>query len=76
MSLVLITQIGFVTIVEHAPAVTEAYPRDNHQLPVTESVFGRLNLSIQEVLTCLVIKVFPSSVVDRQINSPSGKIAQ
>lgn len=26
------TQIGFVTIVEHAPAVIDAYPRESHQL--------------------------------------------
>jgi hypothetical protein len=32
MSRVLITQIGLVAIVEHAPAVMDAYIRDNHQL--------------------------------------------
>jgi len=26
------TQMGFVTKVEQAPAVTEAYPRENHTL--------------------------------------------
>ncbi len=32
MSRVLITQMGLVAMVEHAPAVIEAYPLDNHQL--------------------------------------------
>lgn len=32
INLVFITQIGFVTIVEHDPAVTDAYVLDSHQL--------------------------------------------
>jgi hypothetical protein len=32
INLVLITQIGFVTMVEHEPAVTDAYVLDSHQL--------------------------------------------
>lgn len=34
MSRVLMTQMGFVAIVEQAPAVRDAYPRDSHQLSV------------------------------------------
>jgi hypothetical protein len=38
MSRVLITQMGLVAMVEHAPAVIEAYPLDNHQLSGDKTV--------------------------------------
>lgn len=39
MSRVLITHIGFVAIVEQAPAVSDAYPRANHQLSANNYIY-------------------------------------
>lgn len=87
ISLVLITQIGLVTIVEQAPAVKEAYPRANHQFSnhkkgsTSQLLFFESHQSIYPslatpTLTCLFVEVFTRSVVNSQIDSPGWQIAQ
>ena len=76
MSLVFMTQIGLVAIVEQAPPLREAYTfarnqlSDQHRLvEPTQSDFGRL-------LTCLSPEKGLRFVVNGQIDSPSRNITQ
>lgn len=77
ISLVLMTQIGFVTIVEHAPALIDAYPRESHQLSIVELAdCVRRSKRTELGPTCLLIEVLPRSVVDGQVDGPCRQISE
>lgn len=70
------THMGFVTTVEQAPAVREAYARASHQLSRRESAYSVDGGGRMRVLTAFDEPVLPRLIVDCQVDCPSREVSE
>jgi hypothetical protein len=76
MSLVLTTHIGFVTRVEHAPAVTEARVRASHLFSGRKNLSAVLHHACGAVLTHSLVQELLGGLVCAHVDGPGGDVAQ
>ena len=76
MSLVFMTQIGLVAIVEQAPPLREAYTFARNQLSDQHRLVERTQSDFGRWLTCLSPEIGLRLIVNGQIDSPSRNITQ
>ena len=74
ISLVLMTHIGFVAMVEQAPPLSEAYTFARNQLSVVISSIIDCKFEIS-LVTCLCPEVCLCLIIHREIDSPGRNVA-